>query len=72
MSCETVRLTVKRIVGLFIVAPVLILIAPLVALIVTLGTLFDTDSCSDFSEELKTLGSEYINTVKNLLLGRVE
>ena len=59
-------------IGLFIVAPVLIVISPLVALIVLPATLFETDSCEDFSKEIKGLSIEYIANIKNLLLGRVE
>ena len=71
MSCETVRLSIKRIVGL-VVAPILIIAAPLVSLIVIFIALFETVSCDEFNDVLKDLALEYITTVKNLLLGRVE
>ena len=72
MSCESIRISIKRIVGLLVVAPFLIVISPLVALIVLFATLFETDSCDEFKGVIKDLGAEYINAVKNLLLGRVE
>ena len=72
MSCETVRRSIKRVAGLLVLAPFLIVISPLVALVVLFVTLFETDSCDEFKAVVKDLSSEYFTEVKGLILGNIK
>ena len=69
MSCETIRVTLKRVVCLVTFVPILILISPMVFLVVSIVALADTDSCEELKDEVLGTGKEYLATIVSGLRG---
>ena len=70
MNCETVRLTVKRVLGLLVMLPCTLAIMPILLVVVPIILLFETDSCDEFIFDLKDINEQYFGYIKELVVGK--
>ena len=66
MNCETVFRTVKWVLGLVVILPIMLVTLPIFLITMTIIIMVETDSCEEFLFELKV----YFGCIKELVVGK--
>ena len=66
MSCEIIRISAKRTIGV-IFLPFVLLVVLVISLVAPVYFLFVTDSCEEFAKEIKYMLLDHRSFLKNLL-----